>query len=584
VPSERVERRLTAILAADVAGYSRLTGLDEEGTHARLQDHLRSLVDPKIAEHRGRVVKNTGDGLLAEFSSVVDAVRCALDVQRRMAERNAAVPEEKRIAFRIGINVGDIMIDRGDIFGDGVNVAARLEGIADPGGICISEAAYWQVRGKLELIFDGMSEQKLKNISEPVRVYRVRPSGAAATTRPSLPLPDKPSIAVLPFENMSGDPEQEYFADGIVEEIITALSRFRQLFVIARNSTFTYKGRAVDVKQVGCELGVRYVLEGSVRKSANRVRITGQLVDTIMGAHIWADRFDGALEDIFDLQDQMSAMIVGALAPKLEQAEIERARRKPTESLDAYDYYLRGMASFHQGNRKATAEALELFNKAIQLDPGFASAYAMAAWCYYIPLSFWTAGREEALEAERLARLAARLGTDDATALCIAGFVVASIAHDFDMGVAMVSRALVLNPNLVTAWFLSGWVRVLNGEPDVAIEHFSRAERLSPFDPFIWGVHVGTAYAHFFAGRHDQALSAVEQGLRDMPDYRPALTIVAASSALTGATDRAQRAIARIRELDPTRCISELKKRMPFRQPEHTARLIEGLRKAGLPE
>src|SRR5205809_1843158 len=286
---DRVKRRLTAILAADVAGYSRLTGLDEEGTHAQLQDHLRSVVDPKIAEHRGRVVKNTGDGLLAEFSSVVDAVRCAVDVQRGMAERNTDVPQEKRIEFRIGINVGDVMIDRGDIFGDGVNVAARLEGLAEPGGICLSDDAHRQVRGKLELTSEDMGEQKLKNIAQPVRVYRVRPSGAAATTRPSLPLPDKPSIAVLPFENMSGDPEQGYFADGIVEEIITALSRFRQLFVIARNSTFTYKGRAVDVKQVGLELGVSYVLEGSVRKSGNRIRITGQLINASTGAHLWAE-------------------------------------------------------------------------------------------------------------------------------------------------------------------------------------------------------------------------------------------------------------------------------------------------------
>jgi tetratricopeptide (TPR) repeat protein len=325
-------------------------------------------------------------------------------------------------------------------------------------------------------------------------------------------------------------------------------------------------------------------LEGSIRKSANRVRITGQLIDTTIGTHIWADRFDGALEDIFDLQDQLSAKIVGAISPKLERAEIERARRKPTESLHAYDYYLRGMASFHHGSRKALAQALELFKKAIQLDPGFASAHAMAAWCYSVPLSFGTAGREEAREAERLARLAARLGTDDATALCVAGFVIAEIARDFDTGMAMVSRALVLNPNLVTAWFLGGWVRVLNGEPDVAIEHFAHAERLSPFDPFIFAVHAGIANAHFSAGRDDQALSAAEHCLRDMPNYLPALGIVAASSALTGATDRARKVIARIREVNPGWCISKIKNGILYRRSEHIARLIEGLRKAGLPE
>jgi TolB-like protein len=416
-----------------------------------------------------------------------------------------------------------------------------------------------------------------------------RPASATVTDsqeeppKPALTLPNKPSIAVLPFVNLSSEPDQEYFADGIVEEIIIALSRFKTLFVIARNSSFTYRDRAANLKQVGRELGVRYVLEGSIRKSANRVRIAGQLVDTTTGAHIWADRFDGALEDIFDLQDQLSAMIVGAISPKLEQAEIERARRKPTESLHAYDYYLRGMASFHHGSRKSLAQALELFKKAIQLDPGFASACAMAAWCYSVPQP-WMAGREEAREAERLARLAARLGTDDATALCVAGFVIADIAREFDTGMAMVSRALVLNPNLVTAWFLGGWVRVLNGEPDVAIEHFAHAERLSPFDPFIWAVHAGIANAHFYAGRDDQALSAAEHCLRDMPNYLPALRIVAASSALTGATDRARKAIARIRELNPGLCITEIKKRMARRRSEHIARMIDGLRKAGLPE
>ena len=394
---------------------------------------------------------------------------------------------------------------------------------------------------------------------------------------------DRPSIAVLPFANLGGDPEQDYFSDGMTEDIITELSRFSELFVIARNSSFAYKDKSVDVREIGRELGVRYVLEGSVRKSGSRVRITGQLVDTTKGVHIWADRFDGALEDIFVLQDQMSAIIVGAIAPKLEHAEIERAKRKPTESLDAYDYYLRGLASFHQGDRKAFAEALQLFQKAIQLDLGFASAYAMAAWCLYTPVPFWT-NPEKVLEAERLARLAARLGPDDAVALCVAGFVVASVAHDFDMGVALVSRALVRNPNLVTAWYLSGWVRVLNGEPEVAIEHFSRAQRLSPFDPFNWSCHLGVACAHFIAGRDDQALSSVERCLVDMPNFRPALLIVAASSAFIGATERAEQTIARIRELDPTRCISQMQKRMPFRHSEQSARLIDGLRRAGLPE
>jgi TolB-like protein len=304
---KRLERRLTAILAADVAGYSRLTGIDEEGTHARLKEHLRVLIDPKVAAHRGRIVKTAGDGLLVEFHSVVDAVRCAIDVQRGMAERNADVPPKNRIEFRIGINVGDIIKDKGDIFGDGVNVAARLEAITEPGGICVSDDAYRQVRDKLDITFEDAGEHNLKNIVRSIRVFRVKDRGAAAVRRPTLALPDKPSIAVLPFQNLSTDPEQEYFADGVVEDITMALSRFHWLFVIARNSSFTYKGRTVDVKQVGRELGVRYVLEGSVRKAGNRLRIAGQLIDAGTAAHLWADRFDGALENMFDLQDQVTA-------------------------------------------------------------------------------------------------------------------------------------------------------------------------------------------------------------------------------------------------------------------------------------
>jgi len=377
---EQLVRRLTAIFAADVAGYSRLTSVDEEGTHVRLKEHLQVLIGPKVAAHRGHIVKNTGDGLLAEFNSVVDAMRCAVDVQRGMAERNLDAPPNNRIEFRIGINIGDIIEDNGDIFGDGVNVAARLEAIAEPGGICVSDDAHRQLRNKLDIVFDDAGEQNLKNIGRPVRVFRVRDRGAAASQRPTLALPDKPSIAVLPFINMSGDPEQDYFADGIVEDIITALSRFKALFVIARNSSFVYKGRAVDVKQIGRELGVRYVLEGSVRKAANRVRITGQLVDTATGAHLWADRFDGGLGDIFDLQDQVTESVVGAIAPAVEKAEIERAKRKPTDSLDTYAIYLRGLARFYQfASRQANDEALRLFNSAIELDPEFASAYGRAA-------------------------------------------------------------------------------------------------------------------------------------------------------------------------------------------------------------
>jgi TolB-like protein len=583
--AERLERRLTAILAADVAGYSRLMGADEEGTLAELKGHRRALVDPKIIENRGRIVKTTGDGMLVEFASVVDALRCAVEVQRGMAERNAVVPQDKRIEFRVGIHQGDIIIDGGDIFGDGVNVAARLEGFAEPGGICVSARVQEDIRGQLDISFEDAGEQRLKNIERPLRVYRVGPRGAAASSRPALPLPDKPSIAVLPFQNMSGDPEQDYFADGIVEEIITALSRFRQLFVIARNSSFTYKGRAVDVKQVGRELGVRYVLEGSVRKAANRVRITAQLIDAFSGAHLWADRFDGGLEDIFDLQEQVTGKVVGAIAPKLEQAEIERAKRKPTESLDAYDYFLRGIAIAHSGQIEFAIEALQLFYKAIELDPNFATAYGMAAWAY---LGRKSTGLmidygQEKIETERLARRAVELGKDDAVALGAAGFALGYVVGDLDSGIAYIDQALALNPNLAIAWSWSGWLRAWRGEPEAAVDHVAHAMRLSPRDPFLGVMQGAAASALFFAGRYDEAWSWAEKALRERSNL-PNLRLVAAIGALTGHLEEAKRAVARIRETQPALRVSNLKDLLPIRRPEDLARYEEGLRKAGLPE
>jgi TolB-like protein len=580
--SERVERRLTAILAADVAGYSRLTGIDEEGTHVRLREHLRTVVDPSVAAHRGRIVKTTGDGMLAEFGSVVDAVRCALHVQGGMAERNEGLPPEERIEFRIGINLGDIILDGGDIFGDGVNVAARLEGLAEPGGICVSDDAQRQLRGKLEVMLEDAGEQRLKNIAWPVRVYRVRPPGAAADPRPALTLPDKPSIAVLPFQNMSGDAEQEYFADGIVEDLVTALSRFRNLFVISRNSSFTYKGRAVDVKQVGRELGVRYVLEGSVRKAANRVRITAQLIDAGSGAHLWADRFDGALENIFELQDQVTERVVGAIAPKLEQAEIERAKRKPTESLDAYDCYLRAHATIHPWTRAGNEEALRLFYRAIELDPEFACAYGMAAWCrVQRKVGGWMEDPvRELAETARLAHRAAELGKDDAVALSSAGFALAYVVNDVTHGVAFIDRAIALNPNLAWAWLYSGWARIWLGRPDDAIEHFAHAIRLSPLDPLIADLQAATAYAHFFAGRYDEAASWAAMAL----DSRTASYVAAAANALAGRLEEARSVVARLRERDPAVRVTTLREALGPYRPEDLARYEAGLREAGLPE
>src|SRR5215468_10910400 len=443
-------RRLAAILAADVAGYSRLIGADEEGTLERLKALRRELFDPKIAEHKGRLVKTTGDGLLVEFGSVVDALRCAVEVQREMAGRNAGVPPDNRIEFRIGINVGDVVVEDGDIFGDGVNVAARLEALAEPGSICVSARVQEDAAGKLDLSFDDLGEQALKNIARPVRVHRVitadRSPMPQAGSDPSLP--DKPSIAVLPFANMSGDPEHEYFADGMVEEIITALSRIRWLFVIARNSSFTYKDQAIAVQQVGRELGVRYVLEGSVRKAGNRVRITGQLIDAVAGTHLWADRFDGSLEDVFDLQDKVASSVAGVIEPALQAAETARSAGRPTNDLTAYDLYLRTYAIFWSSARRIP-EALRLLEEAIARDPHYGPALAGAAFCCHRLISD---GRSEDPAADRLkgidfARRALEVAGDDPGILANAAAELAYFGEDIGAMIALVDRALALNPN-----------------------------------------------------------------------------------------------------------------------------------------
>jgi TolB-like protein len=581
-----VERKLTAILAADVVGYSRLIEQDEVGTLAALWDRRRSILNPLVALHKGRIVKVMGDGVLVEFASAVNAVQCAVELQQKMAEANIGLDQERAILLRVGVNLGDVAVENGDLYGEGVNIAARLEAIASPGSTCISGTVYDQVKGKLNLEFEDFGRQQLKNITEPVRVLVVRQDRSSPVEKPALALPEKPSIAVLPFQNMSGDVDQEYFADGIVEEIITALSRFRHLFVIARNSSFIYKGRAVDVKQIGRELGVRYVLEGSVRKAGTRVRIAGQLVDATTGAHLWAERFEGALEYIFDLQDQVTVSVVGAIAPKLEQAEIERSKRKPTDSLDAYDYYLRGIACVHRWSREGSTEALRLFNKAIELDSDFAAAYGMAARCYsQRKVSGWMTDRQnEAAEAERLARQAAELGRDDPIALCAAGMALAYVVGDLDEGAALIDRALSLNPNLAWAWLFSGWVRVWLGQPEVAIEHEAKAMRLSPHDSAFFNMQAATALAHFFAGRYVEALSWVERAIRAQPNHIIALCTAAATSALLGRNGEAKTTLVRLRQLDPALRISNLEEVIPIRQPEHFAIWAEGLRKAGLPE
>jgi TolB-like protein/class 3 adenylate cyclase len=580
-------RRLAAIMATDIVGYSRSMLSDEAATLSALAI-IREATQKHINQHWGRIANTAGDSVMAEFGSAVEAVSCAVALQRELSNLRPGC----HLQVRIGIHAGDVLEKDGDLHGTAVNIAARLEAIATPGGIVVSAAVRDDVLGKLPTSFADLGLHTLKNIEEPLRAYALTPrTGSLLPSTPGntgqiLQLPRKPSIAVLPFDDLSDKHDQEYFADGMVEEIVTALSRMRWLFVIARNSSFAYKGRAVDVKLVGRELGVRYILEGSVRKAGNRVRISAQLIDAATGAHLWADRFDGALEDIFDLQDQVTARVVGAIAPMLEQAEIERARRKPTDSLDAYDHYLRGVASFHQWTKEANAEALSSFSRAIELDPSFASAYGLAARCYaQRRMSGWVANRaQEAAEAKRLARRAADLGKDDAVALCFGGWALAFVAGELDTGAALIDRALVINPNFASGWHCSSWVRIFLGKPEVAIKNATQAIRLSPFDPLLVNMQTAIATAHFFAGSYDEASSGAAQALREKPTYLTALRTAAASNALAGRLEEAKDFVVRLSELDPTFRISNLEDRFPLRQPEDLAKFCEGLRLAGLPE
>jgi TolB-like protein/class 3 adenylate cyclase len=584
-PETKSERRLAAIMVTDIAGYSSLMQSDEAGTFVALGT-MRGAAERLVRQHRGRIANTAGDSILAEFTSALDAIDCALALQD-MSPQQGTVTE---LRARIGIHLGDVLERNGDLFGTAVNIAARLEAIAEPGGIVVSSAIRDATAGKLPAFFADLGVKTLKNIEEPVRVYALSAANRstlaqAHRAKEALPLPDKPSIAVLPFDNLSGDREQEYFADGIVEEIITALSRFRGLFVIARNSSFTYKGRAVDVKQVGRELGVRYILEGSVRKAGSRVRIIGQLVDTTTGAHLWADRFDGGLENIFELQDQITASVVGAIAPRLEQAEIERTKRKPTANLDAYDYYLRGLAGVHEWTNESTADAIINFRQAIELDPHFAAAYGMAARCYVLRKSGGWMTDHDLPEVARLARRAAELGKDDAVALGTAGLALSFFVGLHEDGKALTDRAISLNPNFAMAWMWSGWVRVWLGETETAVERVRHALRLSPKDhPHSYSMFSALAFAHFFAGRKEEAASWAEMAVREKSNLLITLTIAAASSALAGRLEDAARALAQLRQLHPTLRMENLHKLFPIRRPEDFAKLAEGMRVAGLPE
>ncbi len=527
------QRRMAAILAADVVGYSRLMERDEAATLALLKSRRIAVLEPLVAQHQGRVFKITGDGVLVEFGSTVNAVQCAVDLQAKMAAANSEQPDESPIVLRIGVNLGDVLIEGSDLYGDGINIAARLEGLAEPGGILISGAAYDQVRNKVKANFEDLGARAMKNIAEPVRTYRIGLGTFLANARPALLLPDKPSIAVLPFQNMSGDPEQDYFADGIVEDFITGLSRIRWLFVIARNSSFVYKGKAVDVRQVGRELGVRYVLEGGVRKAGQRLRITAQLVEAATGAHVWGDRFDGALEDVFDLQDQITDRVVAAVEPSIQKSEIERSRQKRPDNLDAYDLYLRALPYTASQSAEEGKIAIELLEAALKIDPNYAAAHALIAWCYewrYSRAGFDKANKTAALTH---ARAALKGGTDDATAVAVAGFVIVMLSKD-QAGLTAIDRALAINPSCATALFVGSAANAMMGRPSQALAQATRALRLSPFDLLVSVAHTAKGIASVQEGLYQQAAACLDQSVQANPTLSSFRFFAACARAMAG--------------------------------------------------
>ncbi|AZO38787.1 MULTISPECIES: adenylate/guanylate cyclase domain-containing protein [unclassified Mesorhizobium] len=583
-------RKLAAILAADVVGYSRLAGLDEDRTLARLRALRSDLVDPTIAVHIGRVVKRTGDGALVEFRSVVDAVRCAIEVQNAMLERNAGVPPDRRIAFRIGIHVGDVVEESdGDLMGDGVNIAARLQGIAQPNGICLSGAAYEQVRDKLKVNFEDIGDQELKNIARPVRAYRVT-LNSGAEKEPTVPdlsggklaLPDKPSIAVLPFQNMSGDPEQEYFGDGVAEDIITALSKLRGFFVIARNSTFAYKGKAPDIRQVARELGVRYILEGSVRKAGERVRVTGQLVDAASGNHIWAERYDRPASDIFAVQDEITHSVVAAIEPQIYAAERLRLQSRTPESLDAWGCVVRAMPYIWLWAIQDEDTGINLLTRAIELDPHYARAHSLLAWTFATRVVSGNLEFEPGIShALTLAQRAIDLDPDDAWAHFAAGYVFA-MSRRFGPAVEELNEALQRNPNFVFVHIISGAAYGYAGLAEDGLRQLEIARRLSPLDQTQAANLSVEGLCHLVAGRHAEAVRAERRAVLMRPNFGTAWRTLTAAAGLAGDLEIARQGLVECKRLQRNLSIDWVEKYHPLIRAEDRARYIEGLRRAGL--
>jgi adenylate cyclase len=588
---ERVQRRLAAVLAADVAGYSRLMGQDEENTLARLKALRKTLLDPTIATWRGRIVKTTGDGMLVEFASAVDAARCAIEIQREMAARNTAVPPELRISFRIGIHVGDIIIDDDDIFGDGVNIAARLEGIAAPGGVCISDDAHRQVRGKIDGAFEDIGKQTLKNIAEPMQAWQIRPAGGAARAAPAavaktrdLALPDKPSIVVLPFDNMSAEAGQDYLADGIVEAITAALSCIRSFFVIARSSAFTYKGRATNARDIGKQLGVAYLLEGSVQKAGNRLRIIVQLIETEGGAHVWSSRFDGALDEFFDLQDRITEQVAGALQPSIRIAEVERSRRKRPQDLGSYDYTMRALPHVWALEKEESGRALELLEQALAIDPEYPLALSLAGWCHAQRSVYnWSEDiAESQAKARSLAERAAEMSGDDSLILTVLG-AVHTFVRNHGTARVLLERAVTLDPNAAWAWSRLGWLEAYADRSEKAIANFERALRLSPMDPMNFNNYVGIGSAKEVARQYDEAAAFYRRALEEKPNAHWLYRNIASSLAGAGRMDEAREAFAEMLRYYPDLTITKFKQAMVC-SPATLDDMGANLRKLGLPE
>jgi TolB-like protein/class 3 adenylate cyclase/Tfp pilus assembly protein PilF len=583
-----IARRLTTILAADVAGYSRLAGADEEGTVSRLRALRQELFDPVVVANGGRVVKTTGDGSLIEFGSVVGAVRSAIEAQSKMAARNAVISSDERIEFRIGIHLGDVIVEAdGDLMGDGVNIAARLEGIAEPNGICLSEDAYRQVRDRLKDQFTDLGEQRLKNIARPVRVYRwataqSAPKAASASSRGTTALFDKPSIAVLPFDNMSGDPEQEYFSDGISEDIITALSKLRWFFVIARNSSFIYKGKAVHMKQVAEELGVGYVVEGSVRKGGNRVRITVQLNDAATGSHLWAERYDRDLADVFAVQDEITEAIVAAIEPQLYAAENFRAQRKTPDSMDAWDLVMRALSHYWRVTRQDNVVAQALLEKAIAIDPNYGQALGVLAACHAFSAHMgWEDMATTLPMAERAALAAIRADGEDPWSHYALGCVYL-LTRRLDDTLAEFEQALRLNPNFSPAQGYYGLALAYCGRWQEGVEAARRALRLSPRDPFS-AVYAGiAAYAQFLGRNYEDAMRLARESIRQRGDFVGAHRVLVASAGMAGQREEATAALQDLRRAQPDISVAWIASQLPIKLNSDREHYLEGFRRAGL--